>query len=68
MLTDWAVEFRYEGDEPPPLDRAGALTLVVKVREWAEAQIAAVPSKANAAAEQERSTESDPGQSSTPSS
>ena len=68
MLTDWAVEFRYEGDEPPALDRAGALTLVIKVREWAEAQIAAVPSKEKAAAEQESSTGSDSGQSSTPSS
>lgn len=56
MLTDWAVEFRYEGDKPSALDRAGALTLVVKVREWAEAQIAAVPSKAKAAAEPEPQT------------
>jgi hypothetical protein len=38
-LTDWAVEFRYGGDEPPPLDRAAALALVVRLREWAEAQI-----------------------------
>jgi len=38
-LTDWAVEFRYEGDEPPPLDRAAALALVVDLREWAETQI-----------------------------
>jgi HEPN domain-containing protein len=68
MLTDWAVEFRYEGDEPPALDRAGALTLVIKVREWAEAQIAVVPSKAKAAAEQEPSTESGSGRSSIPSS
>jgi HEPN domain-containing protein len=41
-LTDWAVEFRYGGDEPPPLDRAAALALVVQLREWAEAQIGAV--------------------------
>jgi HEPN domain-containing protein len=68
MLTDWAVEFRYPGDEPPALDRAGALTLVVEIREWAEAQIAAVGSETKAAAEQEPSTESDSGQSSTPSS
>jgi hypothetical protein len=68
MLTDWAVEFRYEGDEPPALDRAGALMLVVKVREWAEAQIAAVPSKAKAAAKQEPLTESDSSPPSTPSS
>ena len=44
-LTDWAVEFRYEGDtlkgtgDPPPLDRAAALALVVDLREWAETQI-----------------------------
>jgi len=24
-LTDWAVEFRYEGEEPPTLDRDAAL-------------------------------------------
>lgn len=40
-LTDWAVEFRYEGDDPPPLDRGAALTLVVRLREWAETQIGA---------------------------
>lgn len=44
MLTDWAVEFRYPGDKPPMLDRAGALRLVVKIREWAEAELAAVQS------------------------
>lgn len=41
-LTDWAVEFRYGGEEPPTLDRDAALTLVVQLREWAEAQIAAI--------------------------
>jgi len=38
-LTDWAVEFRYEGDDPPPLDRVAALALVVQLREWAEAKV-----------------------------
>ncbi len=42
-LTPWAVGFRYEGDEPPALDRVGALKLVVEVREWAETQIATPP-------------------------
>jgi HEPN domain-containing protein len=41
-LTDWAVEFRYAGEEPPALNRDAALTLVVQLREWAEAQVAAV--------------------------
>lgn len=38
-LTDWAVEIRYGGDDPPALDRHAALALVVQLREWAEAQI-----------------------------
>lgn len=66
MLTDWAVEFRYPGDEPPALDRAGALTLVVKIREWAEAQIVAVPSKAKAAEEQEPSSDRTSGRTRAP--
>ena len=40
-LTDWAVDFRYEGEDPPALDRAATLTLVVQLREWAEGQVAA---------------------------
>jgi HEPN domain-containing protein len=68
-LTDWAVGYRYPDImEPPALDRAEVLKLVVEVREWAQAQIAAIPSKATTAAEQESSTESDSDQSSTPSS
>jgi hypothetical protein len=27
VLSPWAVEFRYEGEEPPALDRSAALTL-----------------------------------------
>jgi uncharacterized membrane protein (Fun14 family) len=38
-LSPWAVEFRYEGEEPPALDRAGALTLVEQLRHWAEGEI-----------------------------
>jgi hypothetical protein len=36
VLSPWAVEFRYEGDEPPALDRSAALALVEQVRTWAE--------------------------------
>jgi HEPN domain-containing protein len=44
-LTDWAVEFRYGGEEPPALDRDVALALVVQLRKWAEAQITAAADK-----------------------
>jgi HEPN domain-containing protein len=40
VLSPWAVEFRYEGDEPPALDRSAALALVEKTRQWAENEIA----------------------------
>lgn len=39
VLSPWAVEFRYEGEEPPALDRSAALTLVEKLRAWAENEI-----------------------------
>ncbi|HEV3319515.1 MAG TPA: HEPN domain-containing protein [Solirubrobacteraceae bacterium] len=42
VLSPWAVEFRYEGEEPPALDRSGALTLVEQVRGWAESEIKAL--------------------------
>jgi hypothetical protein len=42
VLSPWAVEFRYEGDRPPALDRSAALTLVGHVRTWAENEIKAV--------------------------
>jgi HEPN domain-containing protein len=42
VLSPWAVEFRYEGEESPPLDRSAALTLVGQVRTWAENEIKAV--------------------------
>jgi HEPN domain-containing protein len=38
-LSPWAVEFRYEGDEPPALDRADALALVEQLRSWAESEM-----------------------------
>jgi HEPN domain-containing protein len=42
VLSPWAVEFRYEGEEPPVLDRLAALALVEQVRTWAESEIQAV--------------------------
>jgi HEPN domain-containing protein len=41
VLSPWAVEFRYEGEEPPAFDRPAALALVAKLRMWAEGQIEA---------------------------
>lgn len=34
-LSPWAVDFRYETDDEPALDRAATLTLVDEVRRWA---------------------------------
>ncbi len=42
VLSPWAVEFRYEGEAPPALDRAGSLVLVEKLRAWAEGEIETV--------------------------
>jgi HEPN domain-containing protein len=39
VLSPWAVEFRYEGEEPPALDRSAALALVEQLRAWTEAEI-----------------------------
>lgn len=39
VLSPWAVEFRYEGEEPPAFDRSAALALVEKLRMWTEGQI-----------------------------
>jgi hypothetical protein len=39
VLSPWAVEFRYEGENPPALDRLVALALVTALRTWAERQI-----------------------------
>jgi uncharacterized membrane protein (Fun14 family) len=41
VLSPWAVEFRYEGEEPPALDRSAALALVEHVRVWADNEIKA---------------------------
>ncbi len=41
VLSPWAVEFRYEGEEPPALDRSAALALVEQVRAWTENEIKA---------------------------
>lgn len=42
VLSPWAVEFRYEGDEPPALDRSAALAQVEQIRTWAESEIETV--------------------------
>jgi HEPN domain-containing protein len=42
VLSPWAVDFRYEGEDPPALDRSAALTLVGQTRTWAENEIKAV--------------------------
>jgi HEPN domain-containing protein len=39
VLSPWAVEFRYEGEEPPALDRPAALALIAELRAWAEREI-----------------------------
>lgn len=41
VLSPWAVEFRYEGEDPPALDRSAALGLVEQLRAWAENEIKA---------------------------
>jgi HEPN domain-containing protein len=41
-LSPWAVEFRYETDSEPPLDRVATLQLIEGVRRWAYGEIHAV--------------------------
>ncbi len=41
-LNPWAVEFRYEADSEPALDRHAALELIEGIRRWADEQIQAV--------------------------
>lgn len=41
-LNPWAVEFRYEADAEPALDRHATLELIEGIRRWAEEQIQAV--------------------------
>ncbi len=44
VLSPWAIEFRYEGEQPPALDRSASLALVEQVHTWAEEEIKAVES------------------------
>jgi HEPN domain-containing protein len=41
-LSPWAVEFRYETESEPALDRPGMLGLIEDVRRWADGQVQAV--------------------------
>jgi HEPN domain-containing protein len=34
-LNPWAVEFRYEEDDEPPLDRRATLSFIEEIRRWA---------------------------------
>jgi HEPN domain len=54
VLSPWAVEFRYEGEEPPALDRSAALALVGQIRMWAENEIKATDRPAHTQQEQPR--------------
>ncbi len=40
-LNPWAVEFRYETDSEPALDRLATLELIEDIRRWAEGEIRA---------------------------
>ncbi len=50
VLSPWAVEFRYEGEQPPALDRAASLALLEEVHTWAEEEIKAAESPPEPAA------------------
>jgi HEPN domain-containing protein len=39
-LSPWAVDFRYETDDEPALDRAATLDLIEEIRSWAAATVA----------------------------
>ena len=41
-LSRWAVEFRYEGEDPPALDREQTLKLVEDLRTWTERTLEAI--------------------------
>jgi HEPN domain-containing protein len=41
VLSPWAVEFRYEGETPPALDRPAALALIAELKTWAEREVEA---------------------------
>lgn len=34
-LNPWAVEFRYEEDDEPPIDRRATLAFIEELRRWA---------------------------------
>lgn len=57
-LAAWAVEFRYEGEEPPALDRAGSLTLVEELKVWAEGAIAKAAERRGDSDEQQGGSQS----------
>lgn len=39
-LNPWAVEFRYEEDDEPPLDRRATLAFIEEIRAWAGEAVA----------------------------
>lgn len=59
VLSPWAVEFRYEGEEPPALDRSAALALVAQLRMWTESEIKAADQPPNT--DQRQPDEDQPG-------
>ncbi len=54
VLSPWAVEFRYEGEESPTLDRDAALALVGRLRSWAESEIRTVDRQLQAGQQEPR--------------
>jgi HEPN domain-containing protein len=40
-LSPWAVDFRYETDDEPALDRRAALALIENIRAWAGTSVGA---------------------------
>jgi HEPN domain-containing protein len=40
-LSPWAVDFRYETDDEPALDRQATLALIERIRAWAEVSVGA---------------------------
>jgi hypothetical protein len=38
-LSPWAVDFRYETDDEPALDRVATLALIEEIRSWATAAV-----------------------------
>jgi HEPN domain-containing protein len=38
-LSPWAVDFRYETDDEPALDRQATLALIEEIRDWARASV-----------------------------